>query len=320
MSFFQSSRRLVRNVLDYPSQIISEKRWDVLNQDLLDPASVNELIMRAIATKSQFLVGRPGGTEGRLVEEFVRKRWGKAPLWEARKYGTWARRRGPEWSGIVGDGAADFDVFATVYIRSILASDALFVTDYASSLFSWARVLSASGVPIGDMAHLNPYKALKLGLKPWTRALEGKRVLVVHPFETSIRNQYDRRENITGVSQILPDFQLDILKPPVTFAGENESATWLEQFKAAEQELRSRDFDVMISGAGGYGLPLAQVARDMGKTAIHLGGLVQTLFGIRGKRFQETSSISVMMDSTWVSPSAEETPRQASRVEDGAYW
>ena len=235
-------------------------------------------------------------------------------------YGAWARRRGPEWSGIVGDGARDFDVFAAVYIRSILASDALFVTGYAASLHSWALALSASGVPIGDMAHLNPYKALKLGLEPWTRALKGKKVLVVHPFEDSIRKQYSRREEITGVSQILPGFQLDVLKPPVTFAGENESATWSQQFKAAERELRARDFDVMISGAGGYGLPLAQVAKDMGKTAIHLGGLVQTLFGIRGKRFQETSSIAVMMDSTWVSPSAEETPPQAKRVEDGAYW
>ena len=287
---------------------------------MLDLKGVNNLIADAIEAESQFLIGRPGGTEGRLVEEFVKKRWGRPPLWNARKYSHWARRRGPEWSGIVGDGASDFDVFATVYLRSILASDAVFVSPVASSVNSWARVLSASGVPIGDLAHLNPYKALKSGLEPWTRKLEGKRVLIVHPFEDSIRQQFARKCLVTGVSQILPDFQLDVLKPPVTFAGENESAQWFEQFSGVANQLRARDFDVMIAGAGGYGLPLANVVKEMGKTAIHLGGQVQVLFGIRGKRFSHTSSIAAFMDDTWISPSADETPKQAQRVEDGAYW
>lgn len=287
---------------------------------MLDFAGVNNLIASAIEAGSPFLVGRPGGTEGRLVEEFVKKRWGRSPLWNSRKYSAWARRRGPEWSGIVGDGANDFDVFATVYLRSILASDALFVSAFAPSLHPWARVLSLGGMPIGDLAHLNPFKALKSGLEPWTRKLEGKRVLIVHPFEGSIRQQFARKDHVTGVSQILPDFHLDVLKPPVTFAGENESAQWFEEFSGVAYQLREKDFDVMIAGAGGYGLPLASLAKEMGKTGIHLGGQVQVLFGIRGKRFGHTSSIAAVMDDTWISPSADETPRQAQRVEGGAYW
>ena len=314
MKILRVVRNVARSVMDFPAEFVASKRWELLSEKLLDLASANDLIAEVITNQCQFLVGRPGGTEGRLVEEFIRRRWGTSRLWSDSRYSSWARRRGPEWSGIVGDGATDFDVFVAVYLRSILASDALFLSNVAPSVHSWARVLSASGVPISDLANLNPYRALKFGLEPWTKALEGKKVLILHPFEDSIRSQFARRGKITGVNQILPDFQLDVLKPPVTFAGENESAKWFQQFACTASQLRSRDFDVMIAGAGAYGLPLSQVARDMGKTAIHLGGQVQVLFGIRGKRFGDTSSIAAVMDSTWISPSRGETPEEAHRV------
>jgi len=44
-------------------------------------------------------------------------------------------------------------------------------------------------------------------------------------------------------------------------------------------------FDIAIIGAGTYGLLLATYVKNPGQKSIHLGGAVQTLFGIkRGRR------------------------------------
>ena len=43
---------------------------------------------------------------------------------------------------------------------------------------------------------------------PWTKSLEGRRVLVVHPFEKSIRNQYARREHLFENPDILQSINI----------------------------------------------------------------------------------------------------------------
>ena len=42
------------------------------------------------------------------------------------------------------------------------------------------------------------------------------------------------------------------------------------------------DFDVALIGCGAYGFPLAAKLKTAGKQAIHLGGVLQALFGIKG--------------------------------------
>ena len=314
------ARRTVRNLLDYKRNREDGLRWISLSEAMLGLGETHHLIGDAVRADTRFMVGRPGGTEGRLVAEFFQKRWGAGEPWPERKYSRWIVKRAPDWSGIVGDGAEDFDVFAAIYARAILSSDALFISEVAPSIFPWARILHKTGCPLGNLSDLNPYRALKRGVVPWTQNLAGKKVLIVHPFEESIRTQFAKRESVSGVREILPDFNLDVVKPPVTFAKENQSANWLEQFQAVSKEVSTRDFDVMIVGAGGYGLPLAELAKNLGSVGIHLGGELQTLFGIRGKRFEEISSIASHIDKTWISPSASETPTHATVVEGGSYW
>lgn len=313
-------RGMIRGTLNYRRERADELRWRSLSDGMLDLAATNALISDVVRASQPYMVGRPGGTEGRLVAEYIRKRWGTGSPWPTGTYSRWVLNRAPDWSGIVGDGGEDFDLFATIYLRAILSSDALFISDVAPSIFPWARSLKKAGCPIGNLSDLNPYRALKKKIDPWTNSLAGKRVLIVHPFEVSIRNQFARKESISGVREVLPDFELDVVKPPVTFAKENQSANWLEQFRAVSQEISKRDFEVMIVGAGGYGLPLAELAKSLGKVGIHLGGELQTLFGIRGRRFEEISSIAVHIDDSWVTPTPSETPNHATVVEGGSYW
>jgi hypothetical protein len=58
----------------------------------------------------------------------------------------------------------------------------------------------------------------------------------------------------------------------------------------------------------------------MGKTAIHLGGATQLLFGISGKRWVQHASFRAIMTEAWRPPLESEKPRNLEKVEEGCYW
>ena len=121
---------------------------------------------------------------------------------------------------------------------------------------------------------------------PWTRYLKGKKVLVVHPFEKTIQQQYKKRKLLFKDENILPDFELITFKAVQTIAGcKSKFKNWFEALEYRENEIAKIDCDVCIIGCGAYGLPLAAFVKRMGKQAIHLAGGTQLLFGILGNRW-----------------------------------
>ena len=48
--------------------------------------------------------------------------------------------------------------------------------------------------------------------------------------------------------------------------------SWFDALKAMEEQMSTMEFDVVLIGAGSYGLPLAATAKRMGKVTIHIGG------------------------------------------------
>lgn len=168
--------------------------------------------------------------------------------------------------------------------------------------------------------------------KPWTMALEGKKVLVVHPFVETIASQYERRESIFEDKRILPKYELKLLRAVQSNAGaEVPYKDWFEALKYMEDEISKMDFDICILGCGAYGLPLAAHVKRLGKKAIHLGGGSQLLWGIKGKRWdnnayhwenlpQLDTNYSSLYNNYWVRPSSVETPKNALKVEGACYW
>ena len=67
-------------------------------------------------------------------------------------------------------------------------------------------------------------------------------------------------------------------------------------------------------------MPIAKMLKDRGVIAIVMGGAIQILFGIKGKRWESHSIISTFWNDEWVWPSASETPMAAKGVEGGCYW
>ena len=157
--------------------------------------------------------------------------------------------------------------------------------------------------------------------EPWSAALEGKRVLVIHPFAKSIRAQFRKREQLYPDTQILPEFELRTIQAVQSAAGNPvEFSSWAEALKSMTDQIDDTPFDVALIGAGAYGLPLAAHVKDLGKQAVHMGGATQILFGIKGGRWDDNPEINRFYNEYWTRPLPEETPAQSGRVEEGCYW
>lgn len=160
--------------------------------------------------------------------------------------------------------------------------------------------------------------------EPWSAALKDKKVLVIHPFEKTIIRQYhENRADIFKGTEVLPEFaKLYTLKAVQTIAGETDERfeDWFEALNWMYQEAMKFDFDVALIGCGAYGFPLAAMLKASGKQAIHMGGVTQLLFGIKGKRWDNMEHVSKFYNDAWVRPNEEEQPKRKNQIEEGCYW
>ncbi len=112
------------------------------------------------------------------------------------------------------------------------------------------------------------------------------------------------------------------LKAVQTIAGQKDErfADWFEALSYMEQEALAKDFDVALVGCGAYGFPLAARLKRAGKQVVHMGGALQLLFGIRGKRWDDREDYQVLFNDAWQRPLEEERPAGAAKVENQCYW
>lgn len=176
---------------------------------------------------------------------------------------------------------------------------------------------TAPNASLVRLEYLEPYRSSF----PWSRALKGKKVLVVHPFADSIRKQYARRELLFNNNDVLPEFYLKVYKAIQTNAGGIcKYDSWFLALDRMFEDIQKIDFDIAIIGCGAYGLPLAAKIKKMGKQAIHLGGATQILFGIRGARWDKKIDMQKYFNEYWIRPDISEKPKDAEKVENACYW
>ena len=174
--------------------------------------------------------------------------------------------------------------------------------------------LCRSDCILTHLSNLEPYKSRN----PWTSALRGKRVLVIHPFKESIEKQDQLREKLFDNPDILPEFDLTVIKAVQTAAYEKDDrfSDWFEALDYMYQQSMACEFDVALIGCGAYGLPLGAMLKRSGKMVIHMGGALQLLFGIIGKRWEN----SPLINEYWEHPLPSEIPTRVKEVENGCYW
>lgn len=169
-------------------------------------------------------------------------------------------------------------------------------------------------IPLQDM---EPY----YHSRPWTEALAGKKVLVIHPFEESIQQQYKKRDALFSSPSVLPDFQLRTIKAVQSVANNCEGYdTWFDALESMKTMIDNCDFEIAILGCGAYGFPLAAHIKRMCKKAIHMGGATQLLFGISGARWEHREFYKDLINEHWIKPLPVDRPKGFHRVENGCYW
>lgn len=153
---------------------------------------------------------------------------------------------------------------------------------------------------------------------PWSSYLNGKKVLVVNPFTETIKKQHKHLDKIWGGKNVMPSFDLLTLKSP--FLTDESSPSWKDTLNDMKTNINSLDFDIALLGCSLYGLPLVSHIKKIGKSAIYIGGPLQLLFGIRGKRWDVHPEINPMFNEYWVRPDINEIPINYMGTDGDTYW
>lgn len=159
--------------------------------------------------------------------------------------------------------------------------------------------------------------------EPWSNALKGKRVLVIHPFTETIERQYEKREELFANPDVLPEFELKTIRAVQTAGGQADARfkDWFEALDWMKQQIASIDFDIALLGCGAYGIPLQAYIKSLGKQSVYVGGGLQILFGIKGKRWDSHPEISRFYNEHWVRPDRTEYIENSRFMEmGGPYW
>lgn len=162
--------------------------------------------------------------------------------------------------------------------------------------------------------------------QPWSKSLEGRKVLVIHHFATTIASQYkNHRQQLFANPNVLPKFELYTMKSVFSQKGHEppDFANWFDALDYMTERAIACPADVVILGCAAYGFPLAARLKRAGKQCIHLGGVTQLMFGIRGSRWERpphAETTQHYFNDFWVRPSQDERPVNAHTIEDSCYW
>ena len=223
-----------------------------------------------------------------------------------------------------------------VSIRNKWRDASIEATQYANVLATgWYEPLKAAEAEAlkcwGTMAVQIPLRSLEpyyVDLeRQWTRLLSGHRVAVVSSFTETARSQVPKLSAIWPNGLLPSDIDWRWVQaghPPSVAQGRNEwplnVATWSDAVNHVVVEVIRTGARFALIGCGGLSMPIAKALKDRGIIAIVLGGAIQILFGIKGKRWETHPVISKFWNDSWVWPSEDETPRGANGIEGGCYW
>lgn len=163
----------------------------------------------------------------------------------------------------------------------------------------------------------------------WTNVLQGQKVCVVSSFVDSIESQLENFDNIwPGNQPMFPkDIQWSFVRTgyaPVLAKGRAEWEEGIRSWKDAvdwmEREVCKHKPTIVLIGCGGLAMPLAKRLKEKGIVAIVMGGAIQVLFGIKGRRWAAHPVISKLWNPHWIPPFPYEVPKGAESVEGGCYW
>ena len=268
----------------------------------------NDKIKEAILSGKPFVASKIGAVERTILSDKI----------QSGAYSESTRFFAANNAGVAPSDDNTLDFFFDCY------SNSLRNVDFLGSMDSYDEIVViekfASQAEFFELRFLEPFYFET----PWSEALAGKKVLVIHPFDEDITNQYSKRELLFDNKKVLPEFELKTIKSIQTNGGGLSASREDLNFATGVEHMTNKmdeiDYDVAIIGCGAYGLILADYARFQGKQAIHIGGGLQIMFGIKGKRWDQHPDIGPMYNDHWCRPDNSTKPVNFNDIEGGTYW
>jgi hypothetical protein len=279
-----------------------------------DPNKASDMIYNLLASNKPCMIARFGAFELSTVINYL----GINSI----KHSPWKYVKGevPEWwwnkslmhymktnAGFFPPTEENLSKFCELMLHDIPEIDIL--ASWRQEEFYLKKYLD--NIQLIDIHSLNPFWSNL----PWSRYLKNKKVLVIHPFVKTIQSQYRKRALLFVNQNILPAFELKTLKAVQSLGGICEYKDWFEALCIMEDQCDNIDYDIALIGCGAYGFPLAAHIKEQGKKAIHMGGSLQLLFGIKGKRWDKTG----LYNNYWVNPDKDDIIPSLLNVENGCY-
>ena len=294
---------------------------------------VSDIIYKFLADDKPCMIARYGATELSMVVNYLgittkthsiyRFIKGQEPEW------WWNHNimmQMQQWSGFFPPTEEKLSQFCRLMLDDAKEMDICGVFSSVEPLMRYVEPYMSSPLYV-PLYTYSPF----VSTRPWSRILKGKKVLVIHPFAELIVRQYQRREQLFDNPDVLPEFDLKVIKAVQSLGGEsNGFADWFEALQYMKNEMDRTDYDICLIGCGAYGFPLAAHAKRQGKKAIHFGGELQLLFGIKGSRWEDPLHAikcglpqdfyqKLFTNPAWVRPE-EYKNAHSLKVENACYW
>ena len=204
-----------------------------------------------------------------------------------------------------------FSLWKKLYVEAMSVSDHIMIANFFDNYAGpYVSLLGLEDKSVD-------YPGATFWIETLSRLLENKVVLCISPFAKTMKHQSRHLNRIH--ENVLPfntkNLRFYACAQSIAFSSE---VGWAENFNTMKRELSGLDFDIALISAGGYGHPLVTYLAQEGRSAIYCGGLLQLVFGITGKRFDEHPN--VVKNTYWRRPSWDETPVGFTEVEGGCYW
>lgn len=273
----------------------------------------SKLIHNLLEKDNPCFISRIGSVEGEVVYQYHKIINGMQT-----SFNEEIRRTASINAGIFPTDDRGLSEFARIFFDAAKKVDVLGIWDVSAEKY----ILDCADKQVIPI----PFLSLYPGINTWTAVLRGQRVLVVHPFSESIKEQYygTNRSKLFNNPSILPDYELITLQAVVSLAGEETPfSSWREALLSmySRVEAIADSFDICLLGCGAYGLPLGEmIFSNLHKKVVHVGGSLQLLFGIKGSFFEAFELTKPLINPFWIYPKPSETPAASSLVEGSCYW
>jgi hypothetical protein len=282
-------------------------------------ASIYQTIQQALQTGKGALIGRHGTIELTMMLLYELNQTidtYRLPILE-KNAGVFPRNQKTvlEWIKAYKEATSLADVMAAGWYAPLAKAELSFLEKVAPS------------------ALLTPLRALEPYYVPdeqcWLRALEGQTVAVVSSFTNTMKEQLTYKDAIwPGRPSLLPEtvkwkFVRSYYSPALAKGSchwPDTVTSWKEAVDHLEMNVLQTNAKICLIGCGGLAMPLAARLKQKGVICIVLGGAIQLLFGIKGKRWENHGVISEFFTSEWTYPKDSEVPNGSNEIEGGCYW